>query len=344
MSRTAASASASASPASPAASSTAHRSMLRAGIGTPSGRNRAAASSRRASAAGRSPDRKATQRAVEHRVDRFEHLAGLREQPPGGDEIGIRAVGEPERQVNKARGRSAPGPSTACRPRAAARSRRAQVVKGRRVPAERPQRAPAPVQHPRRRHAAGHWTLVRKRPARPLSGPRRQAPLPGWPAHRPRARPSRFGRASKRAAQLADRRRTSPNSRRRSRRPDGQPTPHTGPDARRAPRGRVTLHGDGRGPAAAALRYRAEPNPPRVLAQPRSDRKPEYFPASIGYIPRPRQTECIQAAWAAAPYGYPALRAGAIGRDLVSEPNRDIPNPKARTNLDSYMTNSGEKG
>ena len=59
ISRNAASASASASPASPAASSTAHRSERSRVIGTFSRRKLGAAASRKASAAGRSPDAKA---------------------------------------------------------------------------------------------------------------------------------------------------------------------------------------------------------------------------------------------------------------------------------------------
>lgn len=103
---------------------------------------------------GKVPGPERDERPVQHRVDRFELLTGLREQSPGGHEIGVCPVGEPERHVDKAPDVQRPG-----RPQRVARAAEhghgaAQVLKCRRITADRPQRATAQEAHPRRWHAA----------------------------------------------------------------------------------------------------------------------------------------------------------------------------------------------
>ena len=243
------SASASASLASPAASRTVapvqaergHRHVQRP---VPGG---GLVEDRTAPSAGRRTE-KAADGPVEHRVDRLQLLAGFGEQAPGGDEVGVRAAGRARAPGTPRPRRSAPGPSRADHPaRRSTAIAPAQVVQGRRVPAQGPQHDAAPVPAPG--PPAHRWTAARpdqRRPGRPLFGPRRPGQRPGWPARPPRARASRSpGPAAAPAAVRGAR----PPGRRiraaRCRRPGERPTPRRGWAARPA------RHGPGPGPPAA---------------------------------------------------------------------------------------------
>ena len=108
--------------------------------------------------------------------------------------------------------------------------RPAEVVQGRRVPAQIPEHDAAPVQYPSHQHAGGPagWP-DRRRQVRPPSGPRRRALSPGTPAHRPRVRPHRSGGpVAARGAARVPRHGHHRYRAGRSRRPDGPQRPHTG--------------------------------------------------------------------------------------------------------------------
>ena len=145
---TPASASASASAARPAASNTLHRSKTRSGGCTPSAAYRSAASSRKPSAAGRSPACDGDVGPVVDRHRRLQLLPGLGVQALGDREVAVGAAGLAERGVRPGTGWCGRGPPTRGRRRGAARDRAIEVGERLVVPAEQRQQGRPAHQDP----------------------------------------------------------------------------------------------------------------------------------------------------------------------------------------------------
>ncbi|MGP8001381.1 MAG: hypothetical protein ACLPKI_29260 [Streptosporangiaceae bacterium] len=84
---------------------------------------------------------------VEHRVYRFQLLAGFGIQAPGGDKISISAIGRPNSQVNQPAGSQSPRRPHRITGAPQHADRAAQVAESLGIAAERPQCQAAPVQH-----------------------------------------------------------------------------------------------------------------------------------------------------------------------------------------------------
>ena len=92
---------------------------------------------------------------VEHRMSRFQLLAGFGEQASRGHKVSIRAAGRPDGHIDQPAAAQRTGRPDPVARRLQHADRPAEIVQGRRIPAEIPQHKAAPVQHPSRQHASG---------------------------------------------------------------------------------------------------------------------------------------------------------------------------------------------